>query len=274
MVKKKLSVYDLKKLKGKRQISEVFVNNEEEAIAAEEAGIDIITAAYGMPQFGFNATLEDIERIRKVCPNTHLMSAPPIFSYASSYEAIKSSYSLLSIGIDSVYTANSCKWIREMTDEKIPVISHVGLIPSQVTWLGGFRAIGKTAIEAKDVYNHTLSLQDAGVFAVEMEVVPKKVASFITKNVDILTISLGSGSDCDGQYLFSQDILGTYHGKYPRHAKVYRKLIDDFESIQKERITAYKEYILDVNNKKFNDPSISVDIDKKEYDLFLESLKK
>ena len=163
MIKKKLSVYDLKNLKGKRQISEVFVNNEEEARAAEEAGIDIITAAYGMPQFGFNATLDDMVRIRKSCPNTHLMSAPPIFSYASSYEAIKSSYSLLSIGIDSVYTANSCKWIREMTDEKIPVISHVGLIPSQVTWLGGFRAIGKTAIEAKDVYFHTLSLQDAGV---------------------------------------------------------------------------------------------------------------
>ena len=274
MIKKKLSVYDLKNLKGKRQISEVFVNNEEEAIAAEEAGIDIITAAYGMPQFGFNATLDDMVRIRKSCPTTHLMSAPPIFSYASSYEAIKSSYSLLSIGIDSVYTANSCKWIREMTDEKIPVISHVGLIPSQVTWLGGFRAIGKTAIEAKDVYNHTLSLQDAGVFAVEMEVVPKKVASFITKNVDILTISLGSGSGCDGQYLFSQDILGTYQGKYPRHAKVYRKLINDFERIQKERILAYKEYINDVNNNEFDDPLISVDIDKKEYELFLKSLKK
>ena len=83
--------------------------------------------------------------------------------------------------------------------------------------------------EAKDVYLHTLSLQDAGVFAVEMEVVPKKVASFITKNVDILTISLGSGSGCDGQYLFSQDILGTYQGKYPRHAKVYRKLKNDLQ---------------------------------------------
>ena len=101
LIKKKLSVYDFNNLKGIRQISEVFVNNEEEAIAAEEAGIDIITAAYGMPQFGFNATLDDMVRIRKSCPNTHLMSAPPIFSYASSYEAIKSSYSLLSIGIDS-----------------------------------------------------------------------------------------------------------------------------------------------------------------------------
>ena len=94
-----------------------------------------------MPQFGFNATLDDMVRIRKSCPNTHLMSAPPIFSYASSYEVIKSSYSLLSIGIDSVYTANSCKWIREMTDEKIPVISHVGLIPSQVTWIGSFSSV-------------------------------------------------------------------------------------------------------------------------------------
>tara|TARA_B100000945_G_scaffold320420_1_gene330453 strand:+ start:1068 stop:1892 length:825 start_codon:yes stop_codon:yes gene_type:complete len=272
MTKKKLSVYELKILKGKRQISEVFVNNEEEAVAAEEAGIDIITAAYGMPQFGFNATLDDMVRIRKSCPNTHLMSAPPIFSYASSYEVIKSSYSLLSIGIDSVYTANSCKWIREMTDEKIPVISHVGLIPSQVTWVGGFRAVGKTAYEAKEVYYQTLSLQDAGVFAVEMEVVPKKIASFITKNVDILTISLGSGSGCDGQYLFSQDILGTYHGKYPRHAKIYRKLRKDFERIQNERISAYKEFIKDVKLKKFNDPSITVEIEKKEYDLFLKSL--
>ena len=122
MIKKKLSVYDLKNLKGKRQISEVFVNNEEEAIAAEEAGIDIITAAYGMPQFGFNATLDDMVRIRKSCPNTHLMSAPPIFSYASSYEAIKSSYSLLSKFLHTCFDFLIYSFVTPLIAEETTII--------------------------------------------------------------------------------------------------------------------------------------------------------
>ena len=107
MNKKKLTVYDLLKLKGKRQIHDVYVNNVEEAIAAEEAGIDMIVTAYGMPQHGIFGTFDDVKRIREAAPNTHLMSAAPERSFATADEAVRAAYKLLSIGCDSFYTNNS-----------------------------------------------------------------------------------------------------------------------------------------------------------------------
>jgi len=274
MTKKKLTVYELLKLKGKKQIHEVFVNSVEEAIAAEEAGMDIIVAAYGMPQYGIYNTLEDVIRIRAAAPNTHLMSAAPEKSFASSTEAIRVAYLLMSNGCDSFYTNNSSQLISDLRRENIPVVSHVGLIPGKATWIGGFRAIGKTAEEAIDVVRHTMELDSAGAIGVEVEVIPPRVAEIITKKVKLLTISMGSGSTCDGQYLFSQDVLGYTKGHMPRHARIYRNFSKEFERLHQERVNAYKEYINDVEEKKFNDPKITVGINDKEFDKFLNLAEK
>ncbi len=268
-MKKKLTVYDLLKLKGVRQIHEVYVNNVEEAIAAEEAGIDMICTAYDMPHHGIFGKLNDVKRIRDAAPNTHLMSAAPEKSYATADEAVRAAYKLLSIGCDSFYTNNSSSIIKSLRKEKVPVISHVGLIPGHVNWIGGFRAIGKNAKEAIEVLEHALELDDAGAIGLEVEVVPPKVAEIITKKVKLLTISMGSGSGCDGQYLFSQDILGYNTGHVPRHSKIYRNFKKEFDKLHVERVNAYKEFIKDTEDKKFDDPKITVGIEDKEYESFL-----
>ena len=268
-MKNKLTVYDLLKLKGVRQIHEVYVNNVEEAIAAEEAGIDMICTAYDMPHHGIFGKLDDVKRIRDAAPNTHLMSAAPEKSYATADEAVRAAYKLLSIGCDSFYTNNSSSIIRSLRKEKVPVISHVGLIPGHVNWIGGFRAIGKNAKEAIEVLEHALELDDAGAIGLEVEVVPPKVADIITKKVKLLTISMGSGSGCDGQYLFSQDILGYNTGHVPRHSRIYRNFKKEFDKLHVERVNAYKEFIKDTEDKKFDDPKITVGIEDKEYESFL-----
>ena len=268
-MKNKLTVYDLFKLKGVRQIHEVYVNNVEEAIAAEEAGIDMICTAYDMPHHGIFGKLDDVKRIRDAAPNTHLMSAAPEKSYATADEAVRAAYKLLSIGCDSFYTNNSSSIIRSLRKEKVPVISHVGLIPGHVNWIGGFRAIGKNAKEAIQVLEHALELDDAGAIGLEVEVVPPKVAEIITKKVKLLTISMGSGSGCDGQYLFSQDILGYNTGHVPRHSRIYRNFKKEFDKLHVERVNAYKEFIKDTEDKKFDDPKITVGIEDKEYESFL-----
>ena len=268
-MKKKLTVYDLLQLKNKKQIHEVFVNNVEEAIAAEEAGMDIIVAAYGMPWHGIYNTLDDVKRIREAAPNTHIMSAAPERSFASETEAIKAAYLLMTIGCDSFYTNNSSKIVTALKRENVPVISHVGLVPGNNTWTGGFRAIGKTAEEAADVLRHSMELDSAGAIGVEVEVVPPKVAEIITQKVSMLTISMGSGSTCDAQYLFSQDILGYTKGHMPRHSRVYRNFKKEFDKLHIERVNAFKEYIKDVENKKFDDPKITVGIEDKEFDAFM-----
>ena len=268
-MKKKLTVYDLLNLKGVKQIHEVYVNNVEEAIAAEEAGVDMICTAYDMPHHGIFGKLDDVKRIRDAAPNTHLMSAAPEKSYATADEAVRAAYKLLSIGCDSFYTNNSSSIIKSLRKEKVPVISHVGLIPGHVNWIGGFRAIGKNAKEAIEVLEHALELDDAGAIGLEVEVVPPKVAEIITKKVKLLTISMGSGSGCDGQYLFSQDILGYNTGHVPRHSRIYRNFKKEFDKLHVERVNAYKEFIKDTEDKKFDDPKITVGIEDKEYDSFL-----
>ena len=273
-MKKKLTVYDLLNLKGVKQIHEVYVNNVEEAIAAEEAGVDMICTAYDMPHHGIFGKLEDVKRIREAAPNTHLMSAAPEKSYATADEAVRAAYKLLSIGCDSFYTNNSSSIIKNLRKEKVPVISHIGLIPGHVNWIGGFRAIGKNAKEAIEVLEHALELDDAGAIGLEVEVVPPKVAEIITKKVNLLTISMGSGSGCDGQYLFSQDILGYNTGHVPRHSRIYRNFKKEFDRLHIERVNAYKEFVKDTEDKNFNDPKITVGIEDKEYESFLKLSEK
>jgi len=120
----------------------------------------------------------------------------------------------------------------------------------------------------------SLSLQDAGVIGIELEVVPTKVAKIITEKVNIITISMGSGSYCDGQYLYSNDILGYTEEHIPRHARIYRNFKNEFKKLQDKRIEAFKEFHDDTVNKKFNDPSINVDINEKEFEKFLKQSDK
>ena len=272
--RKKLTVYDYLKSKGKRQLSNLFVHTIEEAAAAEEAGIDYIVAAHDLPKFGINASLNDVKKIREVAPNCFMQSAGPT-PPASEYEAIKFAHDYLSFGVDCIYVGNhSLKWIRAMRDENIPTIGHVGLIPGKATWIGGLRAIGKTADEAIGVLKHTLDLQEAGVIGVELEVVPPKVAKVITEKVEIITMSMGSGSDCDAQFLFSNDVLGWNQDHIPRHARVYRNFKKEYARLQEERVSAFKEFHEDAINKNFNDPKITVQIKDDEFDKFLELAEK
>lgn len=274
MNRKKLTVYDFLQSKKKRQLSAVAVRNIDEALAAEKAGIDIICATHDAPEQGIYSSFNELKRIREAAPNCFMQSGGPTIP-KSEYEAIKFAVKYLSIGADCVYGGLlSEKWIRAMRKEHIPVNSHVGLVPGNQTWIGGYRAIGKTSAEAIQLLEKTLSLQDAGVIGVELEVVPTQVAKIITEKVNIITISMGSGSYCDGQYLYANDILGYTDGHIPRHAKIYRNFKNEYKNLQKKRIEAFKEFHVDTINKKFNDLKLTVDIDKKEFDIFLKLSEK
>ena len=270
MTRKKLTVYDYLKCKGQRQLSVLFVHNAEEARAAEEAGIDMICTSHDAPQFGIFNSFDELKRIREAAPNCFMQSGTAS-NIASEYDAMKVSHKYLEIGADVIYGGNwSYKIIRGLRDENIPINSHVGLVPGKATWIGGFRAIGKTADEAIGVLQHTLELQEAGAIGVELEVVPPKVAEVITKKVEIMTLSMGSGSGCDGQYLFANDVLGYTDGHTPRHARIYRNFKKEFAKLQEERILAFKEFHKDTIDKNFDDPKITVGIEDNEFEKFLE----
>ena len=172
MTRKKLTVYDYLRYKGKRQLSVLFVHSADEAMAAEEAGIDMICTSHDAPQYGIYNSFDELKRIREAAPSCFMQSGGAV-NVASEYEAMKLAHKYLEVGADVVYGGTwSYKWIRALRDENIPINSHVGLVPGKASWIGGFRAIGKTADEAAGVLQHTLELQEAGVIGVELEVVP------------------------------------------------------------------------------------------------------
>lgn len=254
-----LSVKDLRELKGIRQIAFVQIAREEEAIAASAAGMDMIGTA-------FNA---NTRHIASRVPDTHFQYGLAWGSHASAEDALRDAMAAMVAGAQSVYCGMSPQVVEVLAREGIPVIAHVGLVPPKATWVGGLRAVGRTAGQALQVYRDSKDFESAGAFALEIEVVPARLAAEITRRVSLLTISLGSGTECDATYLFSADLLGENRGHIPRHAKVYRNFAAERDRLQRERISAYTEYIADVSNGHYPGETHDVAISDDELSQFI-----
>ena len=194
-------------------------------------------------------------------PNGFLSAATP-HGLASPEEAIRVAFRALEAGASSVYCSASPFIISAMAREGIPVVGHLGLVPRHVTWTG-YRAIGKTVEEAKELHRRMKELENAGAYAAELEVVPHNLARFLCSETKLLLMSLGSGSGCDTQFLFSDDILGDYEERAPRHAKAYRKFFEENRRLQQQRVAAFSEYIADVKDGVFPESAHLVEMDTK-----------
>jgi 3-methyl-2-oxobutanoate hydroxymethyltransferase len=192
---------------------------------------------------------------------------------ASQEEAIRIGFQALEMGASSVYCSGSPWLIEAMAREGIPVVGHLGMVPRHATWTN-IRPIDKTATEAGELYEQMKQLEDAGAYAAELELVPHKLASFMCKKTSLFLMSLGSGSGCDSQFLFSDDILGDYADRIPRHAKVYRNFLKEYNRLQEERIAAFKEYAHDVNNGNFPEARHLVGMDDTEFNQAVEAIER
>ncbi len=263
MARKRPTVSDLRAWKGKKQLTMLRFFTIEEAEAAEKAGIDVASVP---PEL-----LQD-PRYRQVAPSIFTMTGKTHLEFGSPYDYLKFCGEMMQAGADAMYCSSSFDVVRMLSKEFIPVVGHVGLVPSRATWTGGFRAVGKTANAAIALYEECKACQDAGAIAVEIEVVPIEVATEISKRLDMLLWSMGSGPGCDAQYLFAEDILGTNRGHMPRHAKVYRNFAAEFDRLQQERISAFKEYIDDVNTGAYPEDKHVLRMDKTELGTFLKKI--
>ena len=118
---------------------------------------------------------------------------------------------------------------RAITAAGIPVMGHLGLTPQSATALGGFKAQGRTAEQARRILDDARTLEAAGCFALVLEAVPAPLAARVTQTVSIPTIGIGAGPDCDGQVLVWHDLLGLYAGQSPRFVKRYAELSGEIE---------------------------------------------
>ena len=261
---KRLTLFDLFKAKDEgRQLTQVFTIDPLEAAACEAAGIEMIMT-------GANC----IEMIREAAPNTFVSAGLMVNNpeIASEREALSAGFKALRGGADAVYTGLSTHMVSVMAREKIPVMGHIGFVPYRRSWVGGFRAVGKTADEAIKIYEDALRYQDAGAIAVEIEIVPEKVTEEIAKRLDILLISMGAGVGGAVQYLFATDLLGTNEGHIPRHAKVYADLKSEYARLQQIRIDAFKAWHDDVASGEYPQPKHLLKIKDEEFEKFFSAL--
>jgi 3-methyl-2-oxobutanoate hydroxymethyltransferase len=145
------------------------------------------------------------------------------------------------------------------------VMGHLGLTPQTATMLGGFKAQGRTATKAVQLYDDALALQAAGCFSLVLEAVPSPVAARITDALDIPTIGIGAGPDCDGQVLVWHDLLGLYEGHAPRFVKQYADLAPTIGA-------AVEQYASEVRDGSFPEEQHTYSMTDEELALFEESL--
>jgi 3-methyl-2-oxobutanoate hydroxymethyltransferase len=138
-----------------------------------------------------------------------------------------------------------------LTNSGIPVMGHIGFTPQSEHALGGYRVQGR-GDDAERLVQDALAIQEAGAFAVVLEMVPAPVAAQVTKAIDIPTIGIGAGPDCDAQVLVWTDMAGFNSGKTPRFVKRYADL-------HATLLTAAREYAQDVAHGTFPAPEHSFD---------------
>jgi 3-methyl-2-oxobutanoate hydroxymethyltransferase len=202
----------------------------------EKAEVDMVLVgdSLGMTMLGYSGTLpvtmEDmvrhIQAVRRGCPTRWVVGDMPYMSYQPSDEtAVRNAGRLMAeTGCDAVKLEGGREMVgrvRAIVSSGIPVMGHLGLTPQSVSALGGFRVQGRDAGRATRIVEDARALEDAGAFAILLELVPDRVCQIVTERASVAIVSLGSGLHADGQLLIFHDMFGLYPDFTPRMAKQY-----------------------------------------------------
>ena len=205
----------------------------------DEAGIDVILVgdSLGNVVLGYGntipVTLEDIlihtKAVRRAVHRALLVADMPYGSFhTGADDAVRAALRLVKEGgAEAVKLEGGRKrvqLIKRLVDEEIAVMGHIGLTPQSINQLGAYRVQGKTAKAAQRLLDDARALEDAGAFAVVLEVVPREIAKLITESISIPTIGIGAGVHCDIQVLVLHDMLGLSFGKQARFVRPYANL--------------------------------------------------
>jgi len=252
------------------------------AFLQEQAGIDMILVgdSLGMTMLGYESTLpvtmEDMIRhsqaVRRGAPNVFLVGDMPYMSYQPSVEtAIRNAGRFMAeAACDAIKLEGGAEMadrVHGIVSAGIPTIGHLGLTPQSVSALGGFRVQGKGALQAKKIIDDAMALQDAGAFAILLEMVPERLCQMITERAkDCIIMSLGSGLHAHGQLLIYHDMFGLYPRFKPRMAKL-------FGDAGKLILDGLTQYVEEVSARKFPQPENWFSMPDAEYEELLHMLE-
>jgi 3-methyl-2-oxobutanoate hydroxymethyltransferase len=218
----------------------------------DEAGIDIILVgdSLGNVVLGYGntvpVTLDEIlihlKAVRRAVQRALLVADMPYGSFHTGPDdAVRNALRLVKEGgAEAVKLEGGHKrvqLVKRLVDEEIAVMGHIGLTPQSINKLGAYRVQGKTAVTARQLLDDARALEDAGAFAIVLEVVPREIASLITESISIPTIGIGAGAGCDIQVLVLHDMLGLSFGKLARFVRPYANL----HEVITEAVTRYAD---------------------------------
>ncbi|HEU4834719.1 MAG TPA: 3-methyl-2-oxobutanoate hydroxymethyltransferase [Pyrinomonadaceae bacterium] len=222
----------------------------------DEAGIDVILVgdSLGNVVLGYGntvpVTLEEIlihlKAVRRAVQRALLVADMPYGSFhTGDDDAVRNALRLVKEGgAEAIKLEGGHKrvhLVKRLVDEEISVMGHIGLTPQSINQLGAYRVQGKTTKAAQQLIDDAKALEDAGAFAVVLEVVPREIAQMITESISIPTIGIGAGVHCDIQVLVIHDMLGLSFGKQARFVRPYANL----REVMTDAVTRYAE---DVRN--------------------------
>ncbi|HET6861814.1 MAG TPA: 3-methyl-2-oxobutanoate hydroxymethyltransferase [Pyrinomonadaceae bacterium] len=222
----------------------------------DEAGIDIILVgdSLGNVVLGYGntvpVTLEEIlihlKAVRRAVQRALLVADMPYGTFhTGDDDAVRNALRLVKEGgAEAIKLEGGHKrvhLVKRLVDEEISVMGHIGLTPQSINQLGAYRVQGKTAETARQLLDDAQAMEDAGAFAVVLEVVPREIAQMITESLSIPTIGIGAGSHCDIQVLVIHDMLGLSFGKQARFVRPYANL----REVMTDAVTRYAD---DVRN--------------------------
>ncbi len=246
-------IIDMKKA-GKK-ISVITSYDYALASLCDKAGVDILLVgdSAGMVVLGYEntipVTMEQMEifvgAVSRAKQNALIVGDLPFMSYqASISDAITNSGRLIKAGADTVKLEGGsvmADTISAIVETGIPVMGHIGFQPQTTALTQGYKVQGKTFEAAKQLIEDAKALEEAGAFSIALEMVTHEVSKIISESIDIPTIGIGSGVDCDGQVLVVHDILGLYEELKPKFAKQYLSLSADII----KAVTSFKKDVRD-----------------------------
>jgi 3-methyl-2-oxobutanoate hydroxymethyltransferase len=280
--RKKVSLpYLFKKVADDEPITMLTCYDYPTATFQEEAGVEMVLVgdSLGMTMLGYDGTLpvtmDDMIRhtqaVRRGTPNAWLIGDMPYMSYQISVEeAIRNAGRFMAeASTDAIKLEGGAEMadrVAGITAAGIPAMGHLGLTPQSVSSLGGFRLQGKGALQAKKIMDDAKALENAGAFAILLELVPDRVCQLITERADhCIIISLGSGPMAHGQLLIYHDMFGLYPKFKPRMAKVYGNAGEVI-------INGLKQYVSEVKGVQFPEPEHYFGMQDDEFDELLKLL--
>ena len=202
----------------------------------DEAGVDIILVGDSMGNVvhGYGntipVTLDEIcsatKAVKRGSNRALIVADMPYGSFhTGDNEAVRNALRLMKDGgaeaVKLEGGRNRVGLVKRLVDEEIPVVAHVGLTPQSVHKMGGYRVQAKTADAAKTLIEDAKMLEEAGAFAIVLELVPREVAEIVTNELSISTIGIGAGAACDIQVLVLHDLIGFTFGRQPRFVRQY-----------------------------------------------------